>query len=104
MIMTTIDTIPGRKIVAHYGLVYGSTVRAKHVGKDIFAAIKNFFGGELGAYTELLEEARNQALQRMVQQAESANANAIVNVRMATSAVAQGAAEVYVYGTAVSVE
>ncbi len=104
MILTTIDTIPGRNIVAHYGLVYGSTVRAKHVGKDIFAAIKNFFGGELRAYTELLEEARNEAMQRMVQQAESANANAIVNVRMATSAVAQGAAEVYVYGTAVTVE
>jgi uncharacterized protein YbjQ (UPF0145 family) len=104
MITTTIDTIPGRAIVAHYGIVYGSSVRAKHVGKDIFAAIKNFFGGELSAYTELLEEARIEALGRMVKQAEAAGANAVINVRMATSQVAAGAAEVYVYGTAVDVE
>ena len=104
MITTTIDTIPGQEIVAHYGIVYGSSVRAKHVGKDIFAAIKNFFGGELSAYTELLEEARNEALGRMVKQGEAAGANAIINVRMATSQVAAGAAEVYVYGTAVVVE
>ncbi len=104
MILTTIDNIPGRSIVAHYGLVSGSTVRAKHAGKDIFASIKNFFGGELSAYTELMEESRSEALHRMVQQAEKAEANAIINVRIATSAVAQGAAEVYVYGTAVTVE
>ena len=104
MITTTIDTIPGREIVAHYGIVYGSTVRAKHVGKDIFAAIKNFFGGELSAYTELLEEARTEALGRMVKQGEAVGANAIINVRMATSQIATGAAEVYVYGTAVVVE
>lgn len=104
MIVTTIDNIPGGKITAHYGLVAGSTVRAKHVGRDFMAGIKNVLGGELTAYTELLNEARKEALHRMVQQAEEAGANAIVNVRMATSAVTPGAAEVYVYGTAVSVE
>lgn len=104
MILTTIDTIPGKQITGHFGIVHGSTVRAKHAGKDIMAGFKNFFGGELSSYTELLEEAREEAIARMKKQAISAGANAVVNIRMATSAVSAGAAEVYVYGTAVIAE
>jgi uncharacterized protein YbjQ (UPF0145 family) len=104
MILTTINSVPGKTIVEHYGLVSGSTVRAKHIGKDIFAGLKNIVGGELKAYTELLQEARKEATERMVKQAEQLNANAIVNIRYATSAVASGAAELYAYGTAVKVQ
>ena len=104
MLLTNIETVPGKTITAHFGLVSGSTVRAKHVGKDIFASLKNIVGGELTGYTELLAESREQATNRMKQQAESLGANAIVNVRFATSSVAQGAAELYVYGTAVTVQ
>jgi len=103
MILTNIETEPGKKILEHYGLVQGNTIRAKHVGKDILAGLKNIFGGELGAYTELLSESRQEATNRMVQQAESMGANAIINVRYSTSSVAQGAAELYAYGTAVRV-
>ena len=88
----------------HLGLVSGSTVRAKHAGRDIMAGIKNLFGGELKGYTELLKESRNESAQRMVAQAKQLGANAVVNIRFATSSVAQGAAELYVYGTAVRVE
>lgn len=104
MLMTNIENIPGKTIVEHYGLVTGNTVRAKHIGKDILAGLKNIVGGELTAYTELLQEARNDAVQRMINQAASMGANAIVNVRFATSSVAQGASELYVYGTAVKVQ
>lgn len=104
MLLTTIETVPGRTIVEHYGLVSGSTVRAKHFGRDLMAGLKNIVGGELKGYTELLQESRAEALARMVQQAEQLGANAIVNVRFATSSVAQGASELYVYGTAVLVE
>ena len=104
MILTNIEAVPGRKIIEHYGLVQGNTIRAKHVGKDILAGIKNIFGGELVAYTELLSESRQEATDRMIQQAEAMGANAIVNVRYSTSSVAQGAAELYAYGTAVRVE
>jgi uncharacterized protein YbjQ (UPF0145 family) len=104
MILTNIEEVPGRKILEHYGLVQGNTIRAKHVGKDILAGIKNIFGGELAAYTELLSESRKEATDRMIQQAEAMGANAIVNVRYSTSSVAQGAAELYAYGTAVKVE
>ncbi|MDA7921559.1 YbjQ family protein [Verrucomicrobiales bacterium] len=101
MILTNTETVPGYQIVAQFGLVSGNTVRAKHVGRDIAASFKNLVGGELKGYTELLEEARQQSVDRMKQQAESLGANAIVNVRFSTSAVTQGAAELYVYGTAV---
>lgn len=104
MILTNVETIPGKKIVEHYGLVNGSTVRAKHVGRDIMAGLKNLVGGELKGYTELLTEAREEAISRMTEQAESLGANAVVNVRFATSSVAQGASELYVYGTAVKVQ
>jgi uncharacterized protein YbjQ (UPF0145 family) len=104
MIITNIEEVPGKKIVAHYGLVTGSTVRAKHVGRDLMAGLKNIIGGELKGYTELLEDARGQAKDRMIEQAKEMGANAIINVRFNTSSIAQGASELYIYGTAVRVE
>lgn len=104
MILTNLESVPGKTIIEHFGLVSGSTVRSKHIGRDIFASLKNIVGGELKGYTELLEEARIEATQRMEVQAQRLGANAIVNVRFSTSSVAQGAAEIYVYGTAVHVE
>jgi uncharacterized protein YbjQ (UPF0145 family) len=103
MIITNIENIPNKEIVEHYGVVSGSTVRAKHVGRDIMAGLKNVFGGELKGYTELLSESREEAMQRMEEQAVSLGANAILNVRFSTSSVAAGASELYVYGTAVKV-
>lgn len=104
IILTNVEQVPGKTIVEHYGLVTGNTVRAKHVGRDIAASFKNLVGGELKGYTELLNDARTQATQRMIEQAKALGANAVVNVRFSTSAVAQGAAELYVYGTAVRAE
>jgi len=104
VILTTLEGVPGKTIIEHYGLVQGSTIRAKHIGKDIMAGFKNIVGGELKGYTELLQESRKEAVQRMVAQAEELGANAIVNIRFATSSVAQGAAELFAYGTAVKVE
>jgi uncharacterized protein YbjQ (UPF0145 family) len=103
MFVSNIEEIPGKRIMTCYGIVSGSTVRAKHVGRDIFASVKNIFGGELKGYTELLGESRDEALERMKAQAQQLGANAIVNVRFSTSSVAAGAAEIYVYGTAVTV-
>ncbi len=103
MIMTNIENIPNKKITEHFGIVSGSTVRAKHVGRDIAAGIKNIFGGELKGYTELLSESREEAISRMEEQAASLGANAILNIRFSTSSVASGASELYVYGTAVKV-
>lgn len=104
MIITNIETIPGRTISEHFGLVSGSTIRAKHLGRDIMASLKNLVGGELKGYTQLLQESRKQALDRMIAQAKQLGANAIVNVRFSTSSVAQGAAELYAYGTAVKIQ
>lgn len=104
MILTNVESVPGMKIVEHFGLVQGSTIRAKHVGRDIMASLKNLVGGELKGYTQLLKEARKEATDRMVEQAQQLGANAVVNVRYATSSVAQGAAELFAYGTAVRVE
>jgi uncharacterized protein YbjQ (UPF0145 family) len=98
------EEVPGRTINQFYGVVSGSTVRTKHIGRDFMASLKNIFGGELKGYTELLQDARDEALERMTQQAESLGANAIVNVRFSTSSVAQGAAELFAYGTAVMVD
>ena len=104
MILTNIEEIPGRTIREFYGIVSGSTVRAKHLGRDILAGLKNLVGGELKGYTELLNEARVEATARMVEEARGLGANAVVNVRYATSNVAQGAAEIFAYGTAVRVD
>ena len=104
MLLTNIESVPGKQIVEHYGLVQGSTIRAKHIGRDIMASFKNIVGGELKGYTELLVEARQEAMSRMVAQAEELRANAVVNVRFSTSSVAQGAAEILCYGTAVKVQ
>ncbi len=101
MLLTNLETVPGRNVIQHLGLVQGNSVRAKHVGRDIMAGLKNIFGGELKAYTELLQESRDEAVERMVQQARAAGANAVLNIRFSTSSVTQGAAELYAYGTAV---
>ena len=104
MFMTNTESIPDKSIKVCHGVVSGSTVRAKHAGRDIMASLKNIFGGELKGYTELLVESREQAIERMKSQASQMGANAVVNVRFSTSSVAAGAAEIYVYGTAVTVE
>lgn len=104
MLISNLEIVPGRRVAKHLGLVQGSTVRAKHVGKDFFAGLKNIVGGELKGYTELLQESREEATQRMVKQAEAAGANAVLNVRFATSSITMGAAEILAYGTAVVLE
>lgn len=104
ILMSNVETIPGRSIVEQYGLVSGSTVRAKNFGKDLIANLRNVIGGELPEYTELLRDARQQAVDRMCEAAAQRGANAVVNVRFATSSIASGAAELYVYGTAVKVD
>ena len=104
MLVSNLEVVPGKTIVSHLGLVQGSTVRSKHVGRDIMAGLKNVFGGELKGYTELLEDSRSEAIERLKQQAEAIGANAVINVRFSTSSVAQGASEIFVYGTAVIVE
>jgi len=104
MILVNTETIPGMRIVELKGIVQGNTVRAKHLGRDIAASFKNIVGGELKGYTELLTEARREALERMLAQAEQLGANAVLNLRFSTSAVTQGAAELYAYGTAAVVE
>ena len=101
IVLTNTETVPGRTIIRHIGLVQGNVVRAKHVGRDIAAGLKNLVGGELRGYTELLEEARRDALGRMVEDARARGANAVVNVRLSTSSVTSGASELYAYGTAV---
>ena len=101
MLISNLEFIPGAKIAKHLGVVQGSTVRAKHAGRDIMAGLKNIFGGELKGYTELLQESRDQAIERMTAQAESIGANAVINIRFSTSSITAGASEIYVYGTAV---
>ena len=101
MIVVNTETVPGQTITQVLGLVQGNTIRAKHVGRDIAAGLKNLVGGELTGYTELLTEARRQAVERMIGQAQQLGADAVVNVRFTTSAVTAGAAELYAYGTAV---
>jgi len=103
IIITNLETVPGRQITSHLGLVQGNTVRAKHVGRDIMAGLKNIVGGELRGYTELLNDAREEATRRMIEDARTRGANAIVNVRYSTSSVSAGASELYCYGTAIVV-
>jgi uncharacterized protein YbjQ (UPF0145 family) len=104
MLLSNLEIVPGRKIAKHLGLVQGSTVRSKHIGRDIMAGFKNVFGGELKGYTELLQESREEAVARMTAQAEAIGANAVLNVRFSTSSISQGAAELFAYGTAVVLE
>lgn len=104
MIVSNMEEIPGKRVVQHLGIVQGSTVQAKNVFRDIGASLKNLVGGELRSYTDLLNEAREEALDRMKREAEALGANAILNVRFATSTITQGAAELLAYGTAVVVE
>lgn len=104
MILSTIEFIPGKKIVKVLGVVRGNTVRARHLGKDIIAALKNVVGGEIEEYTKLLSESREQALDRMIKDAEKLGENAIICIRFGTSFVMQNAAEILAYGTAVVVE
>ena len=104
MLLSTTDTICERRIVRHLGLVRGNTIRARHIGRDIMAILRNIVGGEISDYTKLLAEAREQALDRMVEEAQGLGANAIVGVKFSTSEVMNSAAEILVYGTAVLVE
>ncbi len=104
ILLTNIDSVPGKSIVEHFGLVQGATIRAKHIGTDTLASLKNIVGGELKGYTKLLRESREEATSRMIEQAQQLGANAIINVRFATSSVAKGAAELFAYGTAVRIE
>lgn len=104
MLMTTTDEVPGHRVVSVLGLVRGNTVRARHIGVDFLAGLKNLVGGEIADYTKMLAESREQSLDRMRAEALSLGANAIVGLRFATSTVMQGAAEMLVYGTAVVLE
>jgi uncharacterized protein YbjQ (UPF0145 family) len=101
MIITNTETIPGREIIEILGIARGSTVRARNIGRDIFAGLKNIVGGEIEEYTQLQAQSREQALQRMEEDAKKLGADAIVNIRLTTSVVVQGASEMLAYGTAV---
>ena len=104
MIVVNTETVPGMRVVGVKGIVQGNTIRAKHLGRDLAAGLKNLVGGELKGYTELLTEAQREELERMLAQAEQLEANAVLNVRFSTSAITSGAAEIYAYGTAVVLE
>ena len=101
MIITTTENIPDKKISEVLGIARGSTVRARNIGRDIFAGLKNIIGGELSEYTKLQADSREQAIQRMIEDAKKMGADAVINVRMSTSVITQGAAEILAYGTAV---
>ena len=104
MIVVTTDYIPGKKIVEVLGIVKGNTIRARHIGKDILAVLKNMVGGEIEEYTKMVAESREQSLDRMVEEARKLGADAVVNVRFMTASMMQGAAELLAYGTAVKIE
>lgn len=104
MIVTTTDNVPGKEIKEVLGIARGNVVRAKHIGKDILAGLKGLVGGEISQYTELMTDARDQAFERMVKDAEKMGANAVVNVRFVTSMIAQTMSELLAYGTAVRYE
>jgi uncharacterized protein YbjQ (UPF0145 family) len=104
MIYTTSSYIAGKEIVKTFGTVRGNTIRARHIGKDILAALKNIFGGEIQEYTKLMAESREQAIDRMLEEAKAVGANAVIDCRFSTSYIMQNAAEILVYGTAVLVE
>jgi uncharacterized protein YbjQ (UPF0145 family) len=104
MILTNTEDVPGKTVEVNHGIVTGSTVRAKHVGRDIMAGLKGLFGGEIRGYTELLSEARQEAVARMTEEARRRGANAVVNIRFSTSSITQGASELFAYGTAVTLK
>ncbi len=104
MLLSTTDNIPGKKIVKHLGLARGNTIRARHIGRDIMAGLRNVVGGEITDYTKMMAESREQALDRMIEDANSKGANAIVSMKFATSMIMQSASEILAYGTAVIVE
>ncbi len=104
MIVTTTEKIPNKEISEILGIARGSTVRARNIGRDIFAGLKNIIGGELSEYTKLQAESREQALQRMIEDGERLGADAIINIRISTSVITQGAAEILAYGTAVKIK
>ncbi|WP_027409873.1 YbjQ family protein [Anoxybacteroides tepidamans] len=104
MILVTTDYIPGKQIKEYKGFVKGNTVQSKHIGKDFMAGLKTIVGGEIKGYTEMMEEARNIAIERMVEEARQMGANAIVGVKLATAAIMANTAEILAYGTAVVVE
>lgn len=104
MILSTTDNIPGKTIIEILGVAWGSTVRARNVGRDIFAGLKNIVGGEISEYTKLQAESREQAFQRLVQDAERMGADAVVNIRLTTAMIMQGTAEILAYGTAVKLD
>jgi uncharacterized protein YbjQ (UPF0145 family) len=104
MLVTTTDYIPGYEVAEILGVVFGNTVRAKHIGKDILAGLKNIVGGEIEEYTEMLSEARMEAFNRMINKAKELGADAVINVRFMTSMATQGAAELLAYGTAVKLK
>ena len=103
MIVVNTDYVPGHRVTEALGVVRGSTIRSKHIGKDILAGLRSIIGGEVKEYTEMLVEARNESLRRMADQAESIRADAVINVRFVTSQVMSGAAELLAYGTAVKI-
>ena len=104
MILTTTDTIPNKKVVQILGIARGSTVRTRNVGRDIFASFKHLIGGEISEYTKLQAESREESIQRMKEDAVNLGADAIINIRLTTSMVMQGAAEILAYGTAVKLK
>ncbi|HCO94868.1 MAG TPA: hypothetical protein DIU00_13110 [Phycisphaerales bacterium] len=104
MLLSTTDTIHGRKIVRHIGLVRGNTIRARHIGRDIMAIIRHIIGGEITDYTKMMAESREQAIDRMIEDAQKLGANAIVHMSFSTQMVMGGASEILAYGTAVVVE
>ncbi|MBN2029407.1 YbjQ family protein [bacterium] len=104
MIYVTLEEIPNKRIVKSLGLVRGNTIRARHIGRDILAALKNVVGGEIEGYTKMMAEAREQSIDRMIEEAEKLGANAVVGVRFSTSYMMSSAAEILVYGTAVVIE
>ena len=101
MLLSTTETIPGKEIVRHLGLAKGNTIRARHIGHDVMAGLRNVVGGEITDYTKMMAESREQALDRMIEDAESKGANAIVGMHFTTSMIMQSASEILAYGTAV---
>ena len=104
MLISNMETVPGKRVKEHLGLVQGGTVRAKNAGRGLMAGLKNVFGGELKGYTDLLQDARENALTRLSEEAEAIGANAVLNIRFGTSAIAAGSSEILAYGTAVVLE